>query len=150
MYFSSCARSLFQQWEVAMKKILLLALIVVVVGLLMEDRLKGDFSTSISRAVPALTKEHTLYSWTSANKWHFAIVTKGERVRSIEEIKKSEMAVRGLEGLRDKLDQLPRHQRIVWRFDEPGLNRPTKDMIVQVKRYCENNGLAVEIATGKD
>ncbi len=129
-----------------MKKAVLLLLLGVSVAALMENYLKVDSSSIISKTgIPTLMKDHTLYSWTKKGEWHFALITKGERARSIEEIKSSSIPVKGINGLKDRLDLLMRHQRIVWIAQGEGLSLPPESIFSQIKRYCDNSGLTLQI-----
>ena len=129
-----------------MKKVLLLGLVVMGVAVLVERRLQGDFSGITSKTgVPVLVKDHTLHSWSKQGEWYFALLAKGERAKSIEEIKSSPIAVKGINGLKNKLDLMPRHQRIIWNAGGEGLDLPTETVVNQVKRYCDNSGLILQI-----
>lgn len=129
-----------------MKKALLLLLIVIGVAFVVERRLQGDFSGITSKTgVPVLVKDHRLYSWNKQGEWYFSLLAKGQRAKSIEEIKSSSIAVKGISALKDKFDSLPRHQRIVWSAEGKESSLPPESVINQIKRYCDNSGLALQI-----
>ncbi len=129
-----------------MKKIFWGTVIVVIVGLFMEDRLKSASSAPFTGfGNPPSMKENTLYSWKSGDQWYFVLVTKGTPSRSVDEIKRNGIAVRGLDGLKKKLDELPRRQTVVWPASEEGLKFPPESIINQINRYCDSNGLKLEV-----
>ncbi|MEW6208322.1 MAG: hypothetical protein AB1631_08135 [Acidobacteriota bacterium] len=129
-----------------MKKAALFLLLGFCLAALMENYLKVDSSSILSKTViPTLMKEHTIYSWKEKGEWHFALITKGQRARAIEEIKSSSLAVKGVNDLKKRLDLMPRHQRIVWSAREEGLSLPPESIISQIKGYCDSFGLILQV-----
>jgi hypothetical protein len=116
------------------------------VAALMETYLKVDSSSILSKTgIPTLAKEHRIYSWKDRGEWHFALITKGQSAKTVEEIKSSSLAVKGVNELKKRLDLMPRHQRIMWSAREEGLSLPSESMIAQIKGHCDGFGLILQV-----
>ena len=91
-------------------------------------------------------KGYELYSWQVGEAWLFALLTGTNRIKGFDEITTPGVRLQGLEALEDKLDQLPDGEQVFWSAGRVwNAILPSGDVIEQVRAYCEQRGLQLEV-----
>ena len=95
-------------------------------------------------------KGFELYSWQAEGKWVFALVVGTNRLKTVEEISSPEMRLEGLDALMRELAQLAPGEWVFWSEDRvPNTTLPPVDVIREMRAYCEQRGLHLEIQAGE-
>lgn len=90
-------------------------------------------------------KGYELYSWQEAGGWKFALLVGTNREKSLEEIKSAETVFSGVEELTSALERMPEGQYVTWSSKET-LEFPPDDIIKQIEKVCEDQGLILNRA----
>jgi len=94
-------------------------------------------------------KGFELYSWQAEGDWVFALVVGTNRLKTYEEIASPEVRLKGLDALKRELDRLAPGEWVFWSEDRvPNTALPPVDVIREVRAYCEQRGLHLEIQAG--
>lgn len=115
--------------------------------LIMNCGQTGNEDEGISPPERNLTsmKGWELYSWESSGTWSFALVQGTNRLKTSEEIF-SERVV-GLAHLKGELCRLAQGEAVFWlRNRVPGTSMPPPEIVLQIKEYCREFGLVLQIA----
>ena len=95
----------------------------------------GCFIAAEERSERQAFKGIELYSWKPDGKdWHFSLLPGTNRLKSDEEIKKSEKTIVGVEALKKQLAKMAKGESVFWRNlskeNAPG------DMVKDLKKFC--------------
>lgn len=90
-------------------------------------------------------KGYELYSWQEAGGWKFALLVGTNREKSLEEIKSAETVFSGIDELISALERMPEGQYVTWSSKET-LEFPPDDIIKQIEKVCEDQGLILNRA----
>jgi hypothetical protein len=94
-------------------------------------------------------KGFELYSWQAEEGWAFALVAGTNRLKTVEEISSPEVRLEGLDALKRELDRLAPGEWVFWSEDRvENTALPAVDVIREVRAYCEQRGLHLEIQAG--
>jgi len=94
-------------------------------------------------------KGFELYSWQAEGEWVFALVVGTNRLKTVEEIASPEVRLNGLDALKRELAQLAPGEWVFWSEDRvPNTALPAVDVIREVRAFCEQRGLHLEIQAG--
>jgi hypothetical protein len=92
-------------------------------------------------------KGYELYSWYEGADWRFALVEGSNRIKAFEELTAPDVAVDGLEELKDQLMRLPEGETVHWSSGQvPGTVLAPAEIVDQVRSFCKDNALVLEIA----
>jgi hypothetical protein len=102
-------------------------------------------ASSASPATPFAEsmKGYELYSWQDGHTWRFSLLTGTNREKSLDEIKSADVVLSDVEALEAALQQMPSGQYITWSSKET-LSFPPQDIIEQVEKTCEEQGLILQ------
>ena len=148
-------RDLISPWIAA-------ALLVLALCGCVEERLPPP---SPADPLPRSMKEYELYSWKSGTTWHYTLITGTNRLKTFDEITAPEnveegewvkITAAGVPELKALLGRLPPGTQVFWhtgrRLDvrssrsEPRLRRPPGRTVREVRSYCEELGLVLELS----
>ena len=90
-------------------------------------------------------KGYELYRWQEGGQWKFSIMVGTNREKSLEEIQSAETSFSGVEELTVALERMPEGQYVTWSSRET-LSFPPEDIIEQVEKICEEQGLILNRA----
>jgi hypothetical protein len=122
----------------------LIALSLVILLLLTSPDL--GFAQSASGGFSRSMKGYELYSWQTRGQWYFSLVIGTNRQKTYGEITSTRARVKGIEGLKRKLDLLPRGEEIFWSTHlMRRMKLPPKDIIKEVVDYCREKGLILRV-----
>lgn len=96
-----------------------------------------------------------LYSWPNGNDWNYGLIVGTNRLKSYDEIVNGSFRVTGIQLLKEMLTKLPGGESVFW-IDEGWLESiwidsyydlqlPDKAIIEEVKQFCENAGIDLNI-----
>ena len=95
---------------------------------------------------PHSMKGYELYSWEADGAWQFALVVGTDRLKSYAEVSAPERRMDDLATLKQKLDGLHRGEQISWIVTRvPGVSLAPRDIVRDVRRYCNARGLILEV-----
>jgi hypothetical protein len=96
-----------------------------------------------------------LYSWHNGNDWNYSILIGTDRLKTYDEVTKNEIVVTGKDSLKMVLDRFPAGETITligrgwlercWGGNFNNLSLPPKDIIDEIKQYCSNINLILQI-----
>jgi hypothetical protein len=90
-------------------------------------------------------KGYELYSWQEGDHWAYSLLTGTNREKTLEEIKSSNTILSDVEALKSVLEKIPSGQYVTWASRET-LSFPPDDMIQQIEKTCQDQGLILNIA----
>jgi len=129
-----------------MKRKSLLALILVLLLLLISPRI--SFAQSGSDDFPRSMKGYELYSWQNRGHWYFSLVIGTNRQKTYREVTSSRARIKGVVGLKRKLDLVPRGEEIFWSNHlMRGMTLPPGKIINDVVDYCRRRGLVLRVGS---
>jgi hypothetical protein len=116
-------------------------------ALLCGPLLAGCGAASETPATPFAEsmKGYELYSWQDGSTWKFSLLVGTNREKNLDEIKSASAVLSGVEALKAALQQMPAGQYITWSSKET-LSFPPQDIIEQVEKVCEEQGLILQRA----
>jgi hypothetical protein len=109
---------------------------------------------STTSANTGLIPTFELYSWRNPQgTWDFCLLHTTNHRKTVEEVFNEKCAEHGIERLKQRMSKLPRPSRIVW-FDRltfrgvklkgsEGLEYPPKEVVDQVKIYCDTHSITL-------
>jgi hypothetical protein len=101
---------------------------------------------SASNGFPHSMKGYELYSWKTRGQWYFSLVTGTNRQKTYLEVTSAKARVKGIEGLKRKLDLLSRGEEISWSTHlMRRMALPPRDIINEVVDYCRERGLVLRV-----
>ena len=104
---------------------------------------------------PHSMKGWELYSWPRGDDWNYSILIGTDRLKSYEEVTTNDVIVTGKDSLKIVLDKFLKNELIIW-IGRGWLERcwgdnihdltlPPQGTIDEIKEYCKNNYLTLEI-----
>jgi hypothetical protein len=90
-------------------------------------------------------KGYELYSWQDGNQWVFSLLVGTNREKTLDEIKSSDTILSDVSALTTKLETVPPGQYVTWLSRKP-LSFPPSDIIKQIEKVCQDQGLKLNIA----
>src|SRR5215217_6231928 len=72
------------------------------------------FARSSKSVLPHSMKGYELYSWRSTGQWYFSLVVGTNRQKTYQEIVAPGVQIKGVAGLKRKLDLLPEGEELSW------------------------------------
>jgi hypothetical protein len=122
----------------------LLALILVMLLLLISPRI--GFAQSSCGDLPHSMKGYELYSWQTRGQWYFSLVTGTNRQKTYREVTSPRARVKGVTGLKRKLDLVSRGEEIFWSAHLiRGMTLPPRGIINDVIDYCRRRGFVLKV-----
>ena len=118
-------------------------LFVLVLGLLLPSC--GTAPGANATALPESLKGYELYSWQDGNQWVFSLLVGTNREKTLEEIKSTDTILPDVRALTTKLQTVPSGQYVTWSSRKP-FSFPPNDVIKQVEKVCQDQGLKLTIA----
>jgi hypothetical protein len=123
----------------------MVALFLVLLLLLISPRLSFAQTASDS-SLPHSMKGYELYSWRTRGQWYFSLVTGTNRQKTYREVTSPKARVKGVEGLKGKLDLLPRGEEISWSTHlMRKMTLPPRSIINKIVDYCRRRGLVLRV-----
>jgi hypothetical protein len=111
-------------------------------------------TTSVNADAPGKLKSFKgweLYSWKSAQGWHFSLLTGTNRNKSCDEVK-NDKATKSLAQLEENLNQLEWGEWVTWSsgskahlIDKCELAMPPRDIVKQIQEHCNKSGLHLHV-----
>ncbi len=103
---------------------------------------------SASGGLPHSMKGYELYSWKTRGQWYFSLVIGTNRQKTYREVTSAKARVKGIAGLKRKLDLLSRGEEIFWSTHlMRRMTLPPRDMINEVVDYCRERGLVLRVGS---
>ena len=91
-------------------------------------------------------KGYELYSWQEGEHWYYSLLPGTNRIKSFDEISVEEVRLPDSEALMMELGRLPPGEWVYWTSQRvPGTGLPAGEILAQVRDYCEQTGLLLEI-----
>ena len=91
-------------------------------------------------------KGYELYSWQAGGEWCFSLVLGTNRLKTYQEVKADTVAVKGLDSIQARLEQLPRGEQVFWvKQGVPGMSLPPDAIIEQIKQLCGRLGISIAV-----
>lgn len=117
-------------------------LCIVAVGTLTTSCQSADQAATAPTMTPV--KGYELYSWQDGGTWYFSLMTGTNREKTLDEIKAPSETLRGIDELREALEQIAAGQYITWLSRET-LAWPPDDLVSQVEQICGDQDLELAI-----
>jgi hypothetical protein len=95
-------------------------------------------------------KGFELYSWQEDGKWCFSLLMGTNRAKTVEEIRASETRLKGMDALKSALGGIEAGQWVTWwtpSWAEGTVSFPPTDVVEQVRRFCEEHALQLQVTT---
>lgn len=105
----------------------------------------GSASELPATPFPESMKGYELYSWQEGGQWKFAVLVGTNREKSLEEIQSADTIFSGVDALQAALETMPEGQYLTW-SSRDSLSFPPEDIIEQVEKICEEQGLILNRA----
>ena len=113
----------------------------------------GQASLAQSRAakLPHSMKGYELYSWKIRGEWYFALLVGTNRLKTRREVSSPRARVRGVEGLKGKLNWLAEGEEVTWAARArgglaPWTVLPPEKIVEEVKNYCSRRGIILRVS----
>ena len=90
-------------------------------------------------------KGYELYSWHDGSQWNFSLLVGTNREKTLSEIKSIDVVLLGTDALKSTLEKISAGQYVTWSSKET-LSFPPDDIIKQVEKICNDEGLILNIA----
>jgi len=97
-----------------------------------------------------------LYSWKNGDDWNYSILIGTNRLKSYDEVTTNEIIVAGKDSLKMVLDKFPKGEVITWIGQDwlkgswgsnyYNLSLPPGDIVDEIKQYCIQINLVLQIA----
>jgi len=108
---------------------------------------QGDQIETPEPTLALSMKGYELYSWFGGPGWHYALVVGTDRIKTYDEIAARDVRVEGIEALKDELARLPEGERVFWSDERvPGTTLPPAQTVDEVRAFCDQNAILLEIA----
>jgi hypothetical protein len=91
-----------------------------------------------------------LYSWQEEGHWYFSLLGGTNRTKTIAEVHAADTKFEGIDGLRPALQGIATGQLVTWwtpSWTEGTVSFPPTEMVEQVRRICEEQGLELQVVT---
>ncbi len=91
-----------------------------------------------------------LYSWQEGGQWYFSLLEGTNRAKTIAEIHAADTRLDGIDGLEPALQGIAADELVTWwspTWAEGTVSPPPADMVDQVRRICEKQGLELQVVT---
>ncbi len=128
---------------------------VIVIALLLTSFASCRFNSNASApprptsesALPRSMKGYELYSWEVEGRWYFSLVAGTNRQKSYEEVTSDEVAVEGVEAIKQKLARLPKGEQVIWSArDNPNVTLPPQPLIDELQAFCNNLDISLVVS----
>jgi hypothetical protein len=93
-------------------------------------------------------KGFELYSWQENGRWYFSVLVGTNRTKTVNEMHASTARLRGVEALKPVLRGIEARQWVTWwtpSWAEETVSFPPEDVVAQVRRLCEEQGLQLQV-----
>lgn len=93
-------------------------------------------------------KGYELYSWQIQGDWYFALVVGTNRLKTYDEISSPEVRLQGLAAVESELDKVAKGEQVFWSAERvPNTTLPPLEIVDEVRAYCTERGIQLEILT---
>jgi hypothetical protein len=91
-------------------------------------------------------KGYELYSWrTDGGDWSFSLLIGTNRLKTKEEITAPNNRLSSVSALKEKLQQLPKGEEVIWQ----GMSFPEEAVVKVIQAYCDERGIKLQVITEK-
>jgi hypothetical protein len=93
-------------------------------------------------------KGFELYSWQENGRWYFSVLEGTNRTKTVDEIHASNARLKGVDALGPVLRGIEAGQWVTWwtpSWAEGTVSFPPEDVVAQVRRLCEEQGLQLQV-----
>ena len=91
-------------------------------------------------------KGYELYSWQVGDEWYFSLLEGTNRVKTLQEVTADTVAVKGIESIERRLEQLSRGEQVFWTFrDIPNVSLPPGGTVNQIMDFCAKTGIDIVV-----
>jgi hypothetical protein len=105
-----------------------------------------------SRTEPQETsmKGWELHSWQEGGRWYFSLLVGTNRTKTVAEMHAAETRLKGVQNLEPALRGVAPGQWVMWwtpSWAEGTVSLPPMEMVDEVRRICDEQGIQLQVAT---
>ncbi|HUR97649.1 MAG TPA: hypothetical protein VMZ26_06215 [Pyrinomonadaceae bacterium] len=92
-------------------------------------------------------KGYELYSWQSSGQWYFALLVGTNRQKTRQEVVSPRARIKGIAGLKRKLDLLPEGEELSWSSHRiPKMKMPPRSVVDEIIDHCHKRRLILRVS----